>query len=75
MKFKSRFESDFDKDRRTFRWLFRGVMAMIIVTFLMIVTFWIGAGILAYKAVDEVNYVGMKTVLTRIWCGPGVSCL
>lgn len=65
--------SDFDKSFNRMR---RFVTFFIGFVFVLIVCFWIGAAVLAYKAVDSVGAQdwsgGIKPVIDRLWCGkPG----
>lgn len=64
---------DFDKSFNRMR---RFVTFFIGLVFTLVVLFWIGAAVLAYKAVDAAGAQdwngGVKPVIEKLWCGkPG----
>lgn len=67
--------SDFEKSRKRFNFMFNTVMVINIVIFVAVMSFIVFVGVTAIGAVDEIQSVGLKAVIERIWCGPGAKCL
>lgn len=67
------FDGDFDRRFRNSQkrhdMFFRIVLTMIVITFIAIVGFWIFAGTVAIKALDQVEQHGVKGVVEQVWCG------
>lgn len=58
-----------------FKVLFRIAVGIIITSFLFTLGTLIFMGVVAYKAGDEIQEKGLKSVVERIWCGPDNHCL
>lgn len=71
----SNFDRDFAQSQRKVNWMFRIAASIIAVSCVATVVFWIFAATVAVKTVDQVDEVGLKTVIENIWCGKGKSCL
>lgn len=70
----TQFDRDFAKSRRNFTIMSRIVITFITLVFIAIITFWIFAGVLAFKAVDHVGEQGMRGAIEQLWCGKSVDC-
>lgn len=74
------FDSDFDRrfrqSQRRHDIMFRIIMGFCLVVFLIVISFWIFAGVTAYKAIDQIESQGVKSLVEQIWCGKNnTSCL
>ena len=67
--------ADFEKSQKRFNFVFNAVLVINAVIFVAVVAFIVFVGVTAIGAVDEVQSVGLKAVIERIWCGPGAKCL
>jgi hypothetical protein len=67
------FRSQFDKDKARFDMMFKVAMTFIMITFVVILLYWIIVGYLAVKVSSNVDFSqGIKPVIETLWCGkPG----
>ena len=68
------FDRRFNQSQRRFDFMFRVVATIIALVFVGIVCFWIFAGALAVKAVDQVGEQGVRGVVEQLWCGKSPDC-
>ena len=71
----SHIDTEFAKANKRFNLIFRIAIGSIAVVFIVTVAFWVLVGTVAVKSADEVEKVGLKAVVERIWCGPDNKCL
>lgn len=68
------FDRRFKQSQRRFDFMFRIVATFIVLTFVGIICFWVFAGVLAVKAVDQVGDQGVRGVVESLWCGKSPDC-
>lgn len=72
---RSDFYKEFGASRRRFKIMQGFVVALIIIVFVMIMSFWSLVGYTAVEAKSQIKEKGLKTLVERVWCGPIDKCL
>lgn len=67
--FGGEFDRRFERARKRHDMMFRIVMTIIVITFIAIISFWIFAGTVVIKAMNQVEQHGVRGVVEQIWCG------
>lgn len=70
-----KFDDDFAKDERTFRFMFKAFWWFFGVVTLCIVAAIIMVCVTVVNVSANVEKDGLRAVIERVWCGSGVSCL
>jgi hypothetical protein len=68
------FDRRFKQSQRRFDFMFRIVATVIALTFVGTILFWIFAGYVAVKTVDQVGDQGVRGVVEQLWCGKNPDC-
>ena len=65
----NKFQRRFNRQTNLFDIMFGVITAFIAVVFICIIAFYVMTGIFVYKAADQVQQHGIKSVAESIWCG------
>lgn len=65
----SEFDRRFEQHNRLFKFFFIGVAGFISLMTALIVAFYVGYGLIAYKTFSYIEENGLKAVVERVWEG------